>query len=311
MDKVNILYCFDSKFWRLAAVSVKSLLATANPTTQLTIYCMVAPGTKGYKKINRIVKSHKNGATLVWREIDANENPFQQNPEYSKWGAVAFYRCLSHRFFKDVDKMLYLNTVALVYQDLAQLFNTDISEYAFGAVYDMAPINDATNSLGVFVKDFSQKYLNNGPYYNGGVLLLNLKKMAQEEHRLFETKVPLRYSAQDLLNAAFAGQIKTLPLKYNLAPGTPIPPHFPQEEATEVNSGKHVIVDCYYAWPYDKEHCNKLVYDTFTKYAKSIGMSVKTFIKSDEKYAEVKKTFVPHVTIRQGRILFFGMKLDK
>ena len=311
MDKVNVLYCFDNKFWRLAAVSIESLLSSANPTTQLTIYCMVVPKTKGFKKIRKIVKSHKNGAKLVWREVQASENPFQQNPEYSKWGPLTFYRCMAHRFFPDVDKILYLNNVTLIYHDLAELFKMDISDYAFAAVYDMAPLNDATNSLAVFVKDFSQKYLNNGPYYNAGVLLFNLKKMAAEEHKLFETKIPLRYPVQDLLNAALAGNIKTLPLKYNLAPGTPVPPQFSKEEAAEVNSGKHVIVDCYYTWPYDKEHSNKLVYDTFTKYAKNIGMPPETFIKADEKNAEVKKTFVPHVTIRQGKILFFGMKLDK
>lgn len=310
MDKVNILYCFDSRFWRLAAVSIESLLSTANPTTQLTIYCMVAPGTKGKRQIKHIVKSHKNGAELVWYPVDPATNPFSTQ-DYAKSGPqTAFYRYISHRFFKDIDKILYLNTVTLVYHDLAELFNTDISDYALGAVYDMAQINDATNSLGVFVKDFSQKYLNNGPYYNNGVLLLNLKNMAAEEHRFFETKIPLRYPAQDLLNAAFVGRIKKLPLKYNLAPSTPIAPQFSQEEAAEVNRGGHVIVDCYYVWPYDREHSNKLVYETFTKYAKNIGMTPEMFVKADEKFAEVKKTFVSHLTIRQGKFLFFGMKLD-
>ena len=217
----------------------------------------------------------------------------------------------SHRFLKDVDKVLYLSAVTLVYHDLTELFNTDVSGHTFGAVYDMAPINDANNAMGVYVKSFSQKYLNGGQYYNSGVLLINLKKMAEDGRLLFETNVPLNYPAQDLLNAAFVGKIKTLPLKYNLAPGTPVPPHFPPEEAAEVNAGKHVIVDCYYNPPYDKEHTNKLVYNTFEKYSKNIGMSPEKFMRADEKAAEVKKTFVPHITIRQGKILFFGMRIDK
>ena len=310
MDKVNVLYCFNSKLWRMAAVSMESLLSNTKSTTQLTIYCLVEPGTKGRRKINKIIKSHKNGAVLVWIEVDSSKNPFQTE-EYAKFGPpVGFYRCIAHRFLKDVDKVLYLTTVTLIYHDLAELFNTDVSDYAFGAVYDMAPINDANNAFGVFVKDFSAKYLNNGPYYNAGVLLLNLKAMAQNEQRLFETKIPLSYPAQDLLNVSFAGKIKRLPLKYNLAPATPIPPQFTPEEAAEVNSGGHVIVDCYYVWPYDKERSNKLVYDTFTKHAKNIGMSTEMFIKADEKSVEVKKTFVPHVKIRRGKVLFFGIKID-
>jgi lipopolysaccharide biosynthesis glycosyltransferase len=199
----------------------------------------------------------------------------------------------------------------LIYRDLSELFNTDISNYAFGAVYDMAPIGDANNALGAFIRNFSQQYLNNGPYYNNGVLLLNLKKMAEEEHRLFEIKIPLRYPAQDLLNVAFVGQIKTLPLKYNVALGAPISSQFTPEEAEEINSGGQVIVDCYYVWPYDKEHANKIVYDTFSHHANSIGMTPEMFVDADTKRAEVKKTFIPHITVRQGKILFFGMEIEK
>lgn len=307
MDKVNVLYCFDSKFWRLAAVSTESLLSTAKPTTQLTIYCMVAPGTKGHRKIKKIIKSHKNGANLVWREVAPNENPFQGNNTLQQ---VSFYRYIAHRLFPDIDKILYMNVMTLIFHDLAELFKTDVSDYVCGAVYDMAPTNDPNHALGTYIKGFSQTHLNNGPYYNNGVLLLNLKKLAQEEHRLFEVKIPLRYPAQDLLNIAFTGLIKKLPLKYNLAPATPIPPQFTPEEAAEVNQGGHVIVDCYYVWPYEKERNNKLIYDTFTKYSHNIGMSPEMFLRADEKNAEVKQTFVPHITIRQGKILFFGMKLN-
>ena len=310
MDKVNILYCFDSKSWQMVAVSMESLLSNTNLTTHLTIYCMVVPGTKGQGKIKKIIKSHKNRASLVWREIDASENPFQA-PEYSKWGSTTFYSLVAHRFFKDIDKILYLNPSTLIYHDLSELFNTDISDYALGAVPDMAPVNDDSSSLGVIVRDFSQKYLNNGLYYNGGVLLLNLKKMAECEKSLLDTNIQLRYPLQDLLNVALVGKIKTLPLKYNLAPGTPVPSHFSQEEAAEVNAGKHVIVDCYYSKPYDKQRIHNLVYEAFVKYAKNIGMTPEMFVKADEKRAEVKKTFVPHVSVRQGKILFFGMKISK
>ena len=311
MDKVNVLYCFDSKFWRMAAVSIESLLSNANSTTKLTIYCMVAPGTDGRRKIKKIIKSHKKGANLVWREVKPRENLFQPGQENSNMDPVAFYRCMPHRFLTGIDKVLFLNTVTLVYRDLADLFNTDISDYAFGAVYDMAPIDDANNALGAYVKNFSQKYLNGGPYYNNGVLLFNLKKMAEYEQLLFQTHVPLRYPAQDLLNAAFAGKIKTLPLKYNFALGAPIPSQFPPEWAAEVNSGGYIIVDCYYTWPYDREHANKTVYDTFVKYAGNIGMSPETFLHADEKRVKPKKTFVPHISVRQGKILFFGMRVDK
>ena len=307
MEKINILYSFGKDSWRMAAISIESLLLSAKDTTKLAVYCMVEPGTKGYWKIRKIVKSRKN-ATLVWYCVNPKKNPYE-NQDFAKNSSKNFYRCFAHRVFKKIDKILYLSTDTLVFRDLSELFNTDISDYVFGAVPDMAPINEAGNALGVYVKDFSEKYLNNGPYYNGGVLLLNLKKMAENEHLLFETKVPLRYPVQDSLNAAFVGKIKTLPLKYNLAPGVGVPTHFSAEEAAEINAGGHVILDCYYAKSYDKERSNKVTYDMFEKCAEKIGMKPESFVAADKKKEEVKKTFVPHIKVRGNVVLFFGMEI--
>lgn len=308
MEKVNILYSFDNDSWRMAAVSIESLLLSAKDTTKITIYCMVAPKTNGYWKIRKIVKSHKSGADLVWYKVTPKKNPFKDE-DFSKPNPKAVYRCFAHRVFKNIDKMLYLSTDTLVYRDLAELFNTDISDCVFGAVPDMAPINDVNNVLGKYAKEFSEKYLNNGPYYNGGVLLLNLKKMAENEHLLFENRVPLKYPVQDLLNAAFAGKTKTLALKYNLAPGVGVPAHFSAEEAAEINAGGHVILDCYYSKFYDKDRSNKVTYDMFENCAEKIGIKPESFIAAEKKRETVRKTFVPHIKVRGQTILFFGMEI--
>ena len=141
MASINVLYCFDTKFWHLAAVAMQSLLASCAPETKVNFYCMVAPGTKGRKKIQQIIDKHENGAGLTWREIKESENPFQSY-EYSRWSPVIFYRCFAHRVFKDIDKLLYLDSDTLICRDLSGLFNTDIEDYVLGAVRDMAPVND-------------------------------------------------------------------------------------------------------------------------------------------------------------------------
>lgn len=311
MDKVNVLYCFDSKFWRMAAVSIESLLATARDTTQITIYCMVAPRTHGRRKIEQVIKSHKSGVGLVWREISPRENPFQ-NYEYARWSPVIFYRCFAHRFFPNVDKMLYLDSDILVCRDIAGLFNIDVSNYVFGAVRDLAPVNDKYHPQGKFVKKFAEKYLNNGSYYNSGVLLLNLKQMVEHEHLLFETKIPLVYPDQDLLNAAFVAKIKTLPLKYNLAPGVLVPKIFPPAEAHEALYGGHVIIHCYSVKPYDYNRAPDQLYAMFSKHAKNIGMDPKMFMEYDKKFERrrVKDTFIPHVRVGRNFIKFFGLRID-
>ena len=308
MEKVNVLYSFGKDTWRMAAVSIESILLTAKDTTDITIYCMVEPKTKGYWKIKRIIRAHKKHASLVWCRVSPKKNPFKDN-ESSKTNPKIFYRCFAHRIFKKIDKILYLSTDTLVYRDLSELFNTDISDCVLAAVPDMAPVNEPGNVLGKYAKEFSEKYLNNGPYYNGGVLLLNLKKMAENENLMFENKVPLKYPVQDLLNAAFAGKIKTLPLKYNLAPGVGVPKHFSPEEAAEINKGGHVILDCYYSKAYDKDRSNKVTYDMFDKCAEKIGMKTESFMAADKKKEKVKKTYISHIKVRGKTVLFFGMEI--
>ncbi len=308
MEKINVLYSFNKDTWRMAAVSIESLLLTAKDTAKIVIYCMVEPKTRGYWKIRRIIRANKKHASLVWYRVNPKKNPFKDH-ESSKANPKAFYRCFAHRVFKKIDKILYLSTDTLIYRDLTELFNIDISDYVLGAVPDMAPVKESGNVLGAYAKDFSEKYLNNGSYYNGGVLLMNLKKMAENEHLLFENKVPLKYPVQDLLNASFAGKIKTLPLKYNLAPGAGVPAHFSQEEAAEINAGGHVILDCYYAKSYDKERSNKVTYDMFEKCAEKIGMKPESFMAADKKKEKIRKTYIPHIKVRGKTLLFFGMEI--
>lgn len=306
MSEINVLYCFDSRFWRMAAVSLESLLVSANENTLVNVYCMVAPDTEGKKEIENIIKSHKSGMNLIWREIKEEENAFQ-NYEYSRWSPVIFYRCIAHRFFKDIDRLLYLDSDTLICRDLSELFNIDLDGNVLGMVRDLAPVNDKYHPQGIFVKEFAHKYMNDGPYHNSGVLLLDLHKMTEFEHLLFDTKIPLYYPDQDLLNAAFAGKIKTLPLKYNLAPGILVPKTFSSEEAHEAMFGGHVILHCYSVKPYDYERAPDQLYEIFSRHAKNVGMIPEKFMELDRFYAQqrIKDTFIPGIKIRGDNTIVF------
>lgn len=310
MSEINVLYCFDTKFWHMAAVSMQSMLASAARDTRITFYCMVAPHTRGKHKLEKVIKNHPCGAGLVWREIKPSENPFQSY-EYSRWSPVIFYRCFAHRVFPDIDRLLYLDSDTLICRDLTELFNTDLGDCALGAVRDLAPTNDKYHIQGRYVKDFSEKYLNNGEYYNSGVLLMDLKKMEECEKLLLTSTVPLFYPDQDLINAALQEKIKSLPLKYNLAPGLRVPKIFPEEQAKEALLGGHVIVHCYSVKPYHADRAPDAIYAMFSGHARAIGMKPEDFVKYEKKYTRHKiyDTFIPHIKIKDKNILFFGHEI--
>ena len=196
MSEINVLYCFDSRFSKLATVSIYSLLKNKHDTTHINLYCMVAPHTHGKRKIQKVIDKFPH-AKMIWRTIRHHENPFRKH-DFSRWSPVIFYRLFTCDIFPELNKILYLDSDTIICSDLTELYNTNISDYAMGAVRDMAPIYDKNHPNGRYVYDFAHKYLNDDPYYNSGVLLINVKNMRKNKE-ILNINIPLKYPDQDLL----------------------------------------------------------------------------------------------------------------
>ena len=309
MSEINILYAFDSRFWKLAATSMHSLLTNKKPDTKYTIYCMVAPHTSGKRQISKMI-SIFSGAGLVWHTVKKSENPFQSY-DYSRWSPVIFYRLIAARIFPHIDKILYLDSDTLVCSDLSELFNTDISNYALGAVRDMAPTEDADNPNGKYVRDFSDTHLSGGPYFNSGVLLLNLKNMAKNEKLLLTVKVPLKYPDQDILNVALRDKIRPLALKYNFAPGVKISKNFTGRDRTADKN--YTILHFYTIKPYYYQYIPHDIYTLFYKHCTALGIYPDDFIADENKHRrhnrQSPRTNIPFLRIHNNTIRLFGIKI--
>lgn len=306
-EKVNVLYTFDTRFAKLAMVAMYSLLKHKGPSTRYVIHCMVAPRTRGRRKIARMVR--RMGGELVWRVVRPRENPYQSY-DYSRWSPVIFYRLIAHRVFPNLDKVLYMDSDTLACRDLSDLYNTDVSEYALGAVRDLAPTNDPNHPNGIYVKNFADKHLNGGKYFNSGVLLLNLRRMAENEQRLLDVKIDLKYPDQDILNAGLLGQVLFLPLRYNLAPAIMIPRTFSKADADDARANT-AIWHFYSAKPYDYVNVPRVLYSLFYKLTTELGMHPDDFARAEAEHLRRRarrdtKTQIPYLRIRHGRLWLFG-----
>ncbi len=306
MDAVNVLYAFDTRFWKLAAVSIRSLMANMRPGGRVCVHCMVAPRTRGRRKIESIVREF--GGDVVWRVVRATENPFQSY-NYSRWSPVIFYRLIAHRVFPNLDKILYLDSDTIVNDDLTELYNTDVSDFAMGAVRDMAPIHNDKNENGVYVRDFAKEYLDDGPYFNSGVLLINLDKMRECGDAALQVDVPLKYPDQDIINVAFRNKIRMLPLRYNFAPGVMLDPMYPRDEG-DAALANPAIMHFYAAKPYIYEYVPRAAYSAFYKNATALGFYPEDFIALEVKHhkqnRESTRTVIPFVRLRQRGLYLFG-----
>lgn len=131
---------------------------------------------------------------------------------------AAFYRLRLPSILKDLDKCLYLDGDLVVNTDLTQLYNTDITDFYIAGVKDFGAQSWGPEYAKLLdIKDMSQ-------YVNTGVLVMNLKKMRddnlEEKFNKFipnlKTRTGLHCHDQDVLNSVCYGKISHVPFKYNV-----------------------------------------------------------------------------------------------
>ena len=125
----------------------------------------------------------------------------------------AAYRMCVAEMFPSHHKMLYIDTDVVVFDDLYELFNTDINGYYIGGVFSIEHYiyrNELIEKLSI--PDLSQ-------YVNSGVLLLNLDEIRKDN---VEAKLHALLGSYDdsvdqhIFNKVCYGHIKLLPFKYNV-----------------------------------------------------------------------------------------------
>ncbi len=121
-------------------------------------------------------------------------------------------RFFASEMFPNLDKILYLDSDIFVFKDLSLLYSEDIQTVYAGVVSDIpSSIKRRKDVLGIKT------------YFNAGVMLLNLKKMRDDNvleqliknYDLLDKEGKLLWADQDVLNYTFKENVRFLPEKYN------------------------------------------------------------------------------------------------
>ena len=162
-------------------------------------------------------------------------------PNYlSDWTYMTLMRLAFTKIFPQYDQVLYLDTDTIVLQDISSLLSIDLGDMLFAMVRgDVGEIPlEICNAFAIihsgiasFRSDNPRKDFCIRPYYNAGVLLMNL-------HLLRETGIDDRmidyinhtrhdYPDQDVINLMCHNRILEIPTEYNTIPA--MFPDFPNE----------------------------------------------------------------------------------
>lgn len=203
---MNILVTLDSNYIKPLKVMLKSLFLN-NKENSFTIYLMHSTITDDeLADLDNYIS--ENGSQL--KVIYMDDDFFSEAPAHAYYTKEMYYRLLAYKFLpSDLNRILYLDPDILIINSIKELYNMDFNGHWFAAAYhDIASLNE------IHKVRFFPYEINN--YYNSGVLLMNLELLRQyiDKDIIFrfveKNHSRLLLPDQDVLNALFAKQIKTL-----------------------------------------------------------------------------------------------------
>lgn len=201
----NIAFICDDNFVLPTSVAVASLIHS-NSDKKLTIH-IITPGVS--KSAKDTLKTMETPDAKI--EIYAVENDFLSISTSELFAGIPANHTALMKFnlpliLSDVDKLLYLDGDLIVKGDISGLYNIDFGDNIVAGVYDN-------------IADWHMKSLGVTKYFNSGVMLLNLKKMREENYtqRLIDYRCNgfNRFMDQDTFNAVFKGKVIFADFKYN------------------------------------------------------------------------------------------------
>lgn len=207
---MQVLYCFDENFLRVASVSIISLLKN-NKNVFIHVFTNDKMDESSKCSLYNLVREYGGDICFydVTKYMEKYKDIFKQSTNIFICARLIAAIVLP----VDIKKVIYLDADTLIVGDLSDLWNADNSGFYIAAVYDMAlPPIGAKENLELKKNDI---------YINSGVLCINLSLWRQdnltEKFYLFcQQNVDLKYIDQDAINFVCNGKILLLDPKYNM-----------------------------------------------------------------------------------------------
>ena len=219
---VHIALTFTDSHWALAYTVMRSASVTSQRPQDLYFHLCHEHLADDHRVVLESISS-EFGAKLFHYDLTENESLTELSRilrTNSRWPRIVYARLILDRIVaKDISRILYLDSDVLVLEDLVPLYNTDLGVNALAAVQDIQHIHQR---LG---RDLRAKRHQPGQgvqYFNSGVLLIDLKALANADILAFSRQLASRMDVsrlffdQELANIVFARAWKRLDWRYNV-----------------------------------------------------------------------------------------------
>lgn len=208
---MNIVFTIDRMFVEHMTVTIASILLKAHASDAFTFYIVESDITEDDKHKILDLKKIKD---FEVKFIRIDNDKYKKFPTIGHFKPANYYRISLPSLLKNVDKVLYLDCDILIRKSLSKFF-----KMSFDNTYALV-VDDSRVGKDLFPNQIKNLGLNK--YFNSGVMMLNLKKMREDniEEKCFEfiKKYPKKIKCVDqcVFNYVFKGNVKFIEDIYNI-----------------------------------------------------------------------------------------------
>lgn len=218
-NAVMVSFVADTTFVDFLGVAINSIVQNATDACCYDILVITTDITDSQiDKVLTLIKGRDNfSIRFVYINLLVQSLQLLTCGEYNHF---TYYRLMLPDIVKNTEKILYLDSDVVVNTDIAELYNWDMEEKAVLGTYDVQIASWQNYDSGMRSYFKALKINNPGEYVQAGVLLFNLKLMRQICDLTSVLKVAgtqkFIFNDQDLINIYFKGNIKIIPLEWNV-----------------------------------------------------------------------------------------------
>ncbi len=206
-EPIQIAIACNDDYLFPACVLVSAILRHTSAPVRLHVFS-TGLSEESVARIRSLVRAVEDGELCVHNNLKID---FPLSPEVGYISKDTYLRFLVPELLSDVSRIIYLDIDLLVRDDLAELWRTDLNGAALaGVAEEQMASNGYPESLGMKA---------GAPYFNAGVLLMDLEKMRElglaSKWKELAGGPPFRFMDQDIINIASEGHFKELSMFWN------------------------------------------------------------------------------------------------
>lgn len=211
VKEISIAMAFDENYVYPTLVSMTSIMENSNSNINYDFYLMHTPNLseKGKGVFKSFQKKYNKNCKINLIDM---KNAYKSAHTDSKISTPAYYRLMLSELLPNKDKIIWLDSDTLIYDDLSEMYNVDVEGYYYKGFLDWDWAPTLSRNFGII----------DDHYIYDGVMVANLKELRKDnivkkfENFINKNNNKLTNHDQTVVNAVCLDKIGILPAKFGV-----------------------------------------------------------------------------------------------